>query len=286
MKPTRPARLAFTLVELLVVIAIIGILIALLLPAVQAARESGRRTQCKNNLKQLALGCHLHHDTYNLFPDAGESYSSTNRTISGGAPAIAPQQAWGWLYQVLPYIEQQSLWQNTNDQLIRQSPVITYFCPTRRQPMVIGSRAVNDYAGNAGTYTKTGFDWGNGTNGVIVRRTRVPPVHFGAVIDGAVNTLLAGEKRLDTLAIGTAQCDDNEGFTSGWDWDIIRWGNSPPTIDRNAGDQCEVLFGSAHPVGAQFAMCDGSVRTINYTVNTVAFQRACLRNDGLPYSLD
>ena len=87
---------------------------------------------------------------------------------------------------------------------------------------------MNDYAGNGGLYTSTGYDWGDGQHGgVLVRRNKAstfPGRHQGR----SSNTILVGEKRIDTRAIGTFQCDDNEGHTSGWDWDIIRWGNDPP----------------------------------------------------------
>ncbi|MCL2742689.1 MAG: DUF1559 domain-containing protein [Planctomycetaceae bacterium] len=90
---------AFTLVELLVVIAIIGVLIALLLPAVQAAREAARRMSCTNNLKQLSLGCHMHHDVHNCLPAYGLPFSGT--TSSSGGP--------NWLQLILPFIEQQAI---------------------------------------------------------------------------------------------------------------------------------------------------------------------------------
>src|SRR5688500_18435425 len=94
----------FTLVELLVVIAIIGILIALLLPAVQAAREAARRTQCQNNLKQLALGLHNYHDINNIFP-VGHEWRGD---LDGDAVNADGGTGFGWAYFLLPFIEQQA----------------------------------------------------------------------------------------------------------------------------------------------------------------------------------
>src|SRR5262245_44046805 len=97
---------AFTLVELLVVIAIIGVLVALLLPAVQFAREAARRMACGNNLRQLGMGFHTHHDALKCLPHAGlENWNNTPRFIDGTG-ATAERQWAGWGYQVLPYIEQ------------------------------------------------------------------------------------------------------------------------------------------------------------------------------------
>ncbi len=278
-------RPAFTLIELLVVIAIIAILIALLVPAVQKVRESAARTQCQNNLKQISLACHNHLDVRKIFPDGGREWWST-RTMNGSLPAAAPNQDWAWSYQILPYLEQEALWRQVNNQAVYSSPVPLYFCPTRRAPMVIGGRAMLDYGGNAGTYTSTGYAWGNGVNGVIVRRGYAGPIKTSHIIDGTSNTILVGESRKDTLALGTSQCDDNEGFTAGWDWDVVRWGNDPPQPDRPGSDICEVLFGAAHTAGANFAFCDGSVRFIRYDVSQNAFRSACIRDDGQTYSLD
>ena len=159
-------RKAFTLVELLVVITIIGILIALLLPAVQAAREAARRLQCTNHLKQLALACLNHEEVHGFLPTGGWGPCWAGDPDRG----FTSRQSGGWLYNVLPYIEMQALHDlgmtgdgltgdrdSTKAELIKQAmqtPVATFNCPTRRKPILypwgIPSNLVYRNLSNAG----------------------------------------------------------------------------------------------------------------------------------------
>src|SRR5688572_18375380 len=129
---SRNSRAAFTLVELLVVIAIIGILVALLLPAIQAAREAARRAQCLNHLKQMSLAFALHDNTHRIYPDGGENQWANKRIVVKGSnpprPTVAPMQSWGWAYQILPFVEEADLWALFPDLKVWGTPVSIYFC--------------------------------------------------------------------------------------------------------------------------------------------------------------
>ncbi len=313
------AKRGFTLIELLVVIAIIGILIALLLPAVQAAREAARRMQCANNLKQVGLGFHLHNDANRFLPNGGELYWQ-NRTWVGTRPARTPNQFWGWGYQVLPYLEQADVWGLTIDSDAFVKPISTLFCPTRRSdtqmvfsiywgiysPSSPGIRAMTDYAGNAGLDT-TGnqgqYILGNGKDGTVVRRPDGTTLrsHSESLAkltteDGTSCTILIGEKCMNVGVIGTAQTDDDGGFIEGWDWDSIRWGWFPPSpdwfnsnpISANDGSNIPLhaAFGSSHPGGFQAVFGDGSVRLIKFEVDFTLFGYICSRYDGQLVTLD
>jgi prepilin-type N-terminal cleavage/methylation domain-containing protein/prepilin-type processing-associated H-X9-DG protein len=313
-KRTRKTHLGFTLVELLVVIAIIGILVALLLPAIQAAREAARRTQCLNNLKQISLAFQLHADSREIYPDGGLDQWSKRLTLEKkrtGTPKAAPLQGWGWAYQILPYLEQQNLWETQSDRTVMASPVEAYFCPSRRQPHVIvagqdgNTRAKLDYAGNAGIDKTDAASmgssvWaqlGNGLDGVVVRspfdgrfenrsHSVIPSRH---IEDGMTNTLLVAEKCMNVAFASDGEHDDDDaGYVTGWDWDIVRWGHLQPAPDYNdpiRGQHPPLMgaFGSSHPGAFNASFCDGSVRSLSYDVDFEVFNFVSSRNDQQVY---
>ncbi len=287
MSRSRRAPRAFTLIELLVVVAIIGVLIALLLPAVQKVRETANVIQCKNNLKQIGLAMHNHYLTTRILPTAGAG-PWKSRTRVNGSPTIGPDQDWGWGYQILPYLEQASLWGAATDAEVLKTPVKEYFCPSRRLPMVVtshwGVRAMMDYAGNAGTDGLPPAA-GNGTDGLLVRSGAGLTIRLNAdgIPDGASNTLLVSEKHLNVAMFGPDQWNDDEGYTAGYDQDTLGWALAQPSPDsRDAKEYSNYdgRFGSPHTNLFNAVFADGAVHAIRYTIDLTTFKRLCIRNDG------
>jgi len=134
-KTTSGIKHGFTLVELLVVIAIIGVLVALLLPAVQAAREAARRTQCINQLKQVGLGILNLADSKGIFPTGGDKiFPEIVNYVENGVPLGPKKQGLAWGYQILPYLEKNNLAQITTQAVLQSTIVPDYICPSRRAP--------------------------------------------------------------------------------------------------------------------------------------------------------
>src|SRR6476620_6054874 len=188
---SRIARTGFTLVELLVVIAIIGILVAFLLPAVQAAREASRRSQCQNNLKQIGLAVQNHHDARRAFPMGRNGID---------------QKAVSWAFFSLPYLEETAIY-NSWDPNFRvdddrnssamRTPIESYACPSRRRaaadrnfdnnnlpPIVLGAGTLADYSANAGIKLMTGMTNQEGSGGVFGGYNRIVagPIFSGSHI--------------------------------------------------------------------------------------------------------
>jgi prepilin-type N-terminal cleavage/methylation domain-containing protein len=292
----RQRQAGFTLVELLVVIAIIGVMVGLLLPAVQAAREAARRTQCVNHLKQIGIAVHNHHDTFRVLPHAGWHWSSPPEYTSAGSPEIAPRQGAGWAFQILPFLEQTAIWEGSGQTTIEAKQIQAigaripgYFCPSRRSPQAHMATA---WYGPSGTYAHGQIDYAGSclTNqGAIVRANsgnidnRTAAITFAAITDGTSNTLLIGEKRLNFSLLGNIQSDDNEGYTSGWDHDVMRFSDRAPLRDGRSGDGNQ-RFGSLHPGVFNIVLVDGATRNIAFTIELDIFTRIGNRRDGQSFA--
>lgn len=273
-----PSRRAFTLIELLVVIAIIAILIALLLPAVQQARESARRTQCKNHLKQLGLAIHNYHDVHLRIPTGGDT---------GPTNCCAPDETsrYNWTFPILPFLDRTALYDvgTVNRTKLETSPVGIYHCPSRRSPRLYKGFAKTDYAGNGG----------NTNNGFVVQTTQ-DSIGLSAIRDGLSQTMALGESRVNRAFMengGSSCCSDNENaYTAGWGDDNVRFGGNQPGPDMNDAAFPDALidnfFGSSHVVGFHALTADGSVRFISFSVDGNLFLSYSVRSDGKSLSMD
>jgi len=275
----------FTLIELLVVLAVLGTLIGLLLPAVQKVREAAARLQCQNNLKQLGLAFHDHHDTFLFFPSGGWAATSPP-TYVNGTPAVGAGQGAGWGFQVLPFIEA--------DNVSKAGPVVAiattnklFFCPSRRSPQTwtYPDRYQPRLTGGNLTHALCDYAASNKDGTGVVRR--VYPTRIADITDGTSNTLLLSEKRLNRAFLGQGAHDDNQGYTAGWNNDTVRKTSRPPQPDYSApfGDGGGI-FGSSHTGGLNATLADGSVRLISFTISRRTFNLLGNKSDGQPLPSD
>ena len=297
MSVRKATRSAFTLVELLVVIAIIGVLVALLLPAVQAAREASRRSKCQNQLKQMGIGVHNFHDTMNQLPPSRIGYEYI-----------------GWTVLILPYMEQTNLYEtfdltkkiSAQYESSLKASVPVYVCPSRRMTGQFATSVdgTTKWLGSLGDYA-TVDGWSaddppyrraSATGMLVVTTSGVPPMksqtNMASVTDGTSNTIMIGEKHVTIKEIGKEGTGGDGPILGSYAYSIIRvaggktmgatpnWPIAKGPYDTVGGQQIAV-FGSWHSAGTcNFVWGDGSVRPLNPNVSTVTLAQLACRNDG------
>jgi prepilin-type N-terminal cleavage/methylation domain-containing protein len=281
-------RRGFTLIELLVVIAIIAVLIALLLPAVQQAREAARRTQCRNNLKQLGLALHNYESSVQVFPFGVLG-------VNGTATISNPLHTWH--SQILPYLDQQPMFaaynfnlpfSDTANQPVVKKTVPGFVCPSHPDSgPVAGAWGQNHYAGNAGTQS--------GTNDGLF--FPISSVRMRDITDGTSQTLAAGEiaYEMGGWARGStpgAGGGGGGGGGQGYSRAVLRWWQAPPACSRpglnppvtscNNSVERSLQFSSMHVGGIHALMCDGRVVFLSENMDLNVQRAMGTRNGGEP----
>lgn len=318
MRKQNAGRFGFTLVELLVVIAIIAMLVTLLLPAVQSAREAARRTQCVNHLKQVGLASLNHESSQQFLPSGGWGFGYIGDPDRG----YGERQPGGWMYNILSYIEHQNLHdigkglpkkekERALGIQLATTPVSFYNCPSRREPVArkfnnydpwrnawtarLPKTARGDYVFNGGS-GRDGARYGpgsyeDGDSDEYKWETKFSPANDGVcfqrsilslrrIEDGMSKTYLGGEKYLmpDYYESGESWGDDASYYT-GVDHDNLRWAGDLPARDQ-VGMHAPMIYGSAHPSGFQMVMCDGSVKSVGFEIERAVHRAGVNRRDG------
>jgi prepilin-type N-terminal cleavage/methylation domain-containing protein/prepilin-type processing-associated H-X9-DG protein len=313
-------RSAFTLIELLVVIAIIGVLVALLLPAVQQVRAAAARTKCANNLKQMGLALYHYHDVYSTFPNG--MVNDEEKPPNGYHPE------WSWMALILEFIEGGTLFKLADDYAHQTpggyynawgdlgkppNPVIkmvvkTYCCPADPRGEMIGTGltdlnkkvdvAFTGYLGVNGT-TAPKYSGGKllaGADGMLYHKSRV---RVSDVTDGTTNTLMVGERPPSSElnfgwwfgSDGRDEEGTGEGSLGAIEQDYFdKVLKKPPyncTVAKlglqpgTITDTCDQAhFWSLHSNGANFLLADGSVRFVKYSLDPTTFAALCTRDRG------
>lgn len=313
-------RRALTVIELLVVIAIIGLLVAITIPAVQAARESARKTTCWNHLRQNGIAVQTAHDTVGHYPSGGWGF----RWFGDPDRGLDREQPGGWIYNTLSYIEQQNIRRMGSGAdpgakrlelgKVVSIPLPVMHCPSRRAaalyPYLGRSQPANvdrplqaakcDYAGNGGdnpyVHSRGGpgsldpqsvaaYPWPSTkeTTGVFFLRSQLSA---SAIVDGLSHTYLIGEKNVSQRPHDPLNRDpgDDQSMYLGDDRDIRRWTAEPPRADSQA--HAPTVFGSAHREGCHFVFGDGSVHLVRYSIDRDVHRYLGNRADRNPVSVD
>jgi prepilin-type N-terminal cleavage/methylation domain-containing protein/prepilin-type processing-associated H-X9-DG protein len=291
----QPHRVAvchgFTLVELLVVIAIIGTLVGLLLPAVQAARESGRRMTCTNNLKQLGLGI--------------ANYEQARKIYPSGRDTKDPYGV-SWAFRLLPYVEQSQIY-TAHDKTARvdddanstamRTPVATYYCASRRSPaadrnfdnndqppLKMGMAAGGDYAANAGSY------YNFGASGTTFDPKQSGPIYTYSAVqarkvsDGLSKTFAVGERHIPktTQSASPDMVQHDQGDTAMFaaDTPLTLFRDTARGIADGPDDRNARKYGSMHPAVTNFVFLDGHVEPIDTGTDATVLRWYCTVGDG------
>lgn len=278
--PSTLSRSGFTIIELLVVIAVIGLLMSLLLPAVQNARAAARRISCANNLKQLGIALHLHVSTYELIPGNGgpapdstiddpmgmpvtietEDYAAAAIFQWGvGSPDREPRDQTGsWAYALLPFLEQQAAFELIDV----GAPQPLFLCPDRsRTPVDV---PVDDAYGR---YVSAGYAWSKTDYAANGRMLPNRPFYVRTrdIIDGMSQTIAIGEKAFDpTVQTSTSWYWDEPIFAGGARGTSRTGLRIVPDLE---GAEFRNHWGSAHAGGAQFLIGDGSIRFVSSSID-------------------